>query len=143
MKGLFSVACDLSVKTRNDMMITTHIRDHYSDSGSPLLGQVWPDNFTYFPDFSSPITQQWWIDQILDFHNTIKFDGIWIDMNEPASFVVGSVHGCPNNSLNYPPYKPYTDGPDLLQKTICLGKSCLLFFGCFNKCIFLLLKINL
>ena len=92
-------------------------------SGQALVGQVWPDDNTYFPDFSNPVTQQWWVDQILEFYNKIKFDGLWIDMNEPANFVTGSVNGCPNNSLNYPPYKPYSDGPDLLQKTICLDSQ--------------------
>ena len=71
----------------------------------PLLDPamcVWPDDPTYFPDFT--------------FYYKLNFDGILIDMNEPANFV----DGCANNSLNYPPYKPHTDGPDLLQKTICL-----------------------
>ena len=87
-----------------------------NSSGQPLVGQVWPDDPTYFPDFSNPVTQEWWVDQIVTFYDKLNFDGIWIDMNEPANFV----DGCANNSLNYPPYKPHTDGPDLLQKTICL-----------------------
>ena len=44
-------------------------------------------------------------------------------MNEPANFVTGSLTGCANNSLNYPPYKPHTEGADLLQKTICLDSQ--------------------
>ena len=85
----------------------------------PLLDPamcVWPDDPTYFPDFSKHVTQEWWVDQIVTFYYKLNFDGILIDMNEPANFV----DGCANNSLNYPPYKPHTDGPDLLQKTICL-----------------------
>ena len=82
--------------------------------------QVWPDDDTFFPDWTSPVTQQWWVDQITAFHDQLQFDGLWIDMNEPANFVAGSVQGCANNSLNFPPYKPGTEGADLLQKTVCL-----------------------
>ena len=92
-------------------------------SGEPLIGQVWPDDPTYFPDWSKPETQDWWVNQIKDFYNKVEFDGLWIDMNEPANFVTGSVQGCANNSLNFPPYKPHTEGPDLLQKTICLDSQ--------------------
>ena len=87
---------------------------------SSLLCQVWPDDDTFFPDWTSPVTQQWWVDQITAFHDQLQFDGLWIDMNEPANFVAGSVQGCANNSLNFPPYKPGTEGADLLQKTVCL-----------------------
>ena len=81
---------------------------------------MWPDDDTFFPDWTSPVTQQWWVDQITAFHDQLQFDGLWIDMNEPANFVAGSVQGCANNSLNFPPYKPGTEGADLLQKTVCL-----------------------
>ena len=94
-----------------------------NSTGQPLVGQVWPDDPTYFPDWSKPETQDWWVSQIKTFYSKLEFDGLWIDMNEPANFVTGSVQGCANNSLNYPPYKPYTEGPDLLQKTICLDSE--------------------
>ena len=94
-----------------------------NSSGHPLVGQVWPDDPTYFPDWSKAETQDWWVNQITNFYSKLEFDGLWIDMNEPANFVTGSVQGCANNSLNYPPYKPYTEGPDLLQKTICLDSE--------------------
>ncbi len=38
--------------------------------------------------------QDWWLNQLANFYSTIKYDGIWIDMNEPANFVTGSVDGC-------------------------------------------------
>ena len=47
-------------------------------AGAPLVGQVWPDDPTYFPDFSNPVTQEWWIQQILELYQILKFDGLWI-----------------------------------------------------------------
>lgn len=49
-------------------------------------------------------------------HTGLAFDGIWIDMNEPASFVAGRPNretggnsgllGCPNDKYNRPPFIP-------------------------------------
>ena len=43
-----------------------------------LHGYVWPNGETMFPDFMKASTQQWWIDQIVDYHDEIPFDGLWI-----------------------------------------------------------------
>ncbi|XP_050693743.1 sucrase-isomaltase, intestinal-like [Eriocheir sinensis] len=51
-----------------------------------MIGYVWPDTKTIFPDFFKPETQDWWVDEIKLFHETIEFDALWIDMNEPANF---------------------------------------------------------
>lgn len=40
-------------------------------------------------------------------------------MNEPASFVQGSVEGCPDSDLEEPPYTPSEcNGPSILRKNI-------------------------
>ncbi|XP_073088235.1 sucrase-isomaltase, intestinal [Manis javanica] len=61
-----------------------------------------------FPDFFRNSTVEWWAREINDFYNNqMKFDGLWIDMNEPSSFVSGTVtYQCRNTELNYPPYIP-------------------------------------
>ena len=61
-----------------------------------------------FPDFFRNSTSEWWTREIYDFYNEkMKFDGLWIDMNEPSSFVNGTVtNKCRNDTLNYPPYFP-------------------------------------
>ncbi|EDV19132.1 uncharacterized protein TRIADDRAFT_34135 [Trichoplax adhaerens] len=90
-------------------------------SGKNLIGKVWPRGNAVFPDFSNPSASIWWQNQVVAFHKSLKFDGLWIDMNEPANFVQGSIAGCPNNAYNNPPYKPRgLWGAVLYDKTICM-----------------------
>ncbi|CAG2241815.1 MGAM [Mytilus edulis] len=90
-------------------------------------GEVWP-GLTAFPDFSHTNATDYWIKYIKYFYDTerVKIDGLWIDMNEPASFVQGSITGCLNNTWNYPPYVPHIlDGHtgSLYYKTICMDSK--------------------
>uniref|UniRef100_A0A146UTA2 alpha-glucosidase n=1 Tax=Fundulus heteroclitus TaxID=8078 RepID=A0A146UTA2_FUNHE len=95
---------------KNDVFI----RD---STGELLVGRVWPGD-CYFPDFTSPKAVEWWGNEIEKFNATAPFDGFWIDMNEPASFVPGSVKGCPASELNDPWYVPKVIG-NLYEKTVC------------------------
>ncbi|KAG8445217.1 hypothetical protein GDO86_010120 [Hymenochirus boettgeri] len=114
------------------------------DDGSGIVwGKVWPDlpnvvvdesldfdaqvqrfrAYTAFPDFFLNRTAIWWHREIRDFREKhIRFDGLWIDMNEPSSFVHGSVDGCRNTTLNYPPYMPNLESANmgLSHKTLCM-----------------------
>ncbi len=63
--------------------------------GDVIIGKVWP-GATAFPDFLAPNATDWWADEIAAFHALLPFDGLWIDMNEPANFVTGSSVGCPD-----------------------------------------------
>ncbi|XP_061493207.1 sucrase-isomaltase, intestinal [Rhineura floridana] len=119
-------------------------------NGSDIVwGKVWPDlpgvvvntsktwdeqvelyrAWAAFPDFFRNSTAQWWKREIQEFYTnpvypakSIKFDGLWIDMNEPSSFVTGSVIGCGNSDLNTPIYIPNLLGRDigLSDKTLCM-----------------------
>ncbi|GAA6228663.1 lysosomal alpha-glucosidase-like [Lates japonicus] len=89
-------------------------------TGHILIGKVWPGQ-TAFPDFTNPETRQWWEDWIRDFHSKVPVDGLWIDMNEPASFVQGSVEGCPDSDLENPPYTPRVVGGQLNSGTLCMS----------------------
>ncbi|NWY62225.1 LYAG glucosidase, partial [Chionis minor] len=91
-------------------------------TGQPLIGKVWP-GLTAFPDFTNPETHEWWHDMVKDFHDQVPFDGMWIDMNEPSSFVEGSQDGCPDNSLERPPYVPGVFGGRLQAGTICASSQ--------------------
>ncbi|XP_070761323.1 sucrase-isomaltase, intestinal [Enoplosus armatus] len=119
-----------------------------------VWGKVWPDYpnitvdesldwdtqvekyraYTAFPDFFRNSTATWWNQEILDFfENTMKFDGLWIDMNEPASFVHGTAGGkCLGNPLlENPPYMPPLESKHLglNHKTLCMNSEQILSDG--------------
>lgn len=80
-----------------------------ADGKTPAQGKVWPDGACYFPDFHKNSTREWWKLLIKEFHDEqLQFDALWIDMNEPVSFVDGDLEvGCrTDNSLNQPPFVP-------------------------------------
>ncbi|ROT64559.1 hypothetical protein C7M84_017493 [Penaeus vannamei] len=65
----------------NDVYITWpegEAPDENFGAGDVMLGYVWPDNRTAFPDFFRQKTRDWWTEQIVDFHKTLEFDGLWI-----------------------------------------------------------------
>ncbi|NXI63030.1 MGA protein, partial [Anseranas semipalmata] len=123
-----------------------------------VFGKVWPDfpnvevnnsldwdsqvelyrAYTAFPDFFRNSTVEWWATEIREVYNnphnasqSLKFDGLWIDMNEPSSFVHGAVGGCRDNELNHPPYMPSLGWRDegLAYKTLCMEAEQLLADG--------------
>ncbi|KAG1696102.1 Maltase-glucoamylase, intestinal [Nymphon striatum] len=84
-----------------------------------MLGYVWPKGKSAFPDYFKNDTKTWWINTIVDFHNILPFDGLWIDMNEPTNFGTNQLKSwnwpkgvepwtlkCPKNPYDDPPYKP-------------------------------------
>lgn len=89
------------------------------DGVTPLIGEVWPGK-TVFPDYTNPKCTTWWENEFKLFHNQVDFDGIWIDMNEVANFVDGSVSGCSTSNLNYPPFTPRILDGYLFSKTLCM-----------------------
>uniref|UniRef100_A0A087Y481 alpha-glucosidase n=1 Tax=Poecilia formosa TaxID=48698 RepID=A0A087Y481_POEFO len=122
-------------------------------SNDIVWGKVWPDfpnvvvdesldwdtqveiyrAYTAFPDFFRTQTAAWWKQEIQDFYNKMKFDGLWIDMNEPASFVHGTVGGkCLGNPLlENPPYMPPLESSHmgLNHKTLCMNSEQILSNG--------------
>ena len=48
-----------------------------------LFSFVWP-GLSVFPDLFTKEGQNVWLEGLYDFYSEINFDGVWIDMNEPA-----------------------------------------------------------
>ncbi|KAI0981747.1 hypothetical protein GJ496_005923 [Pomphorhynchus laevis] len=92
------------------------------DDGSILIANVWPGD-CYMPDFTHPNAHEWWKNEIMMFNATAPLDGLWIDMNEPALFVNGSVNGCPDNKWENPWYVPKIAEGILRSRTICASSK--------------------
>ncbi|KAL8574813.1 hypothetical protein ACOMHN_031920 [Nucella lapillus] len=99
------------------------VKDH---NGSTLLGEVWP-GLTAYPDYTKPSVVDWFVKYIQLYRNkeNVSADALWIDMNEPANFKPGSVHGCSKTKWDYPPYVPDIIGAEpegkLFDKTVCMA----------------------
>ncbi|KAF1998665.1 glycoside hydrolase family 31 protein [Amniculicola lignicola CBS 123094] len=72
--------------------------------GSQYIGAVWP-GYTVFPDWLAESGQPWWVNEMVEWHKEVPYDGIWIDMSEVSSFCVGSC-GTGNVTMNpvHPPF---------------------------------------
>jgi alpha-glucosidase len=53
-------------------------------SGKEYVGRVWPGDVV-FPDFSLASARGWWAEQVAKFMTESAIDGIWLDMNDPAT----------------------------------------------------------
>ena len=55
-----------------------------------------------FPDFFKSKTKAWWKNEIKkNYDSLLTFDGLWIDMNEPANFDTNK-----EKPFNWPANKP-------------------------------------
>ena len=70
--------------------------------GSLYIGDVWP-GYTVFPDWLSGGAGKWWINEMVNWHSKVKFDGAWIDMSEASSFCIGS---CGSGNITMNPVHP-------------------------------------
>ncbi|XP_023592691.1 probable maltase-glucoamylase 2 [Trichechus manatus latirostris] len=130
----------------------------WPDSSDIVWGKAWPDlpnvnvdesldhetqvklyrAHVAFPDFLRNSTVAWWKKEIQELYEnprepekSLKFDGLWLDMNEPSNFVDGSVSGCQDSILNNPPYMPSLESRDsgLSSKTLCMQSQQVLADG--------------
>uniref|UniRef100_A0A8R1XWR3 P-type domain-containing protein n=1 Tax=Onchocerca volvulus TaxID=6282 RepID=A0A8R1XWR3_ONCVO len=119
-----------------------------------MLSVVWPDWHVAFPDFldPEPSTADWWIEEFKLFHQMLPFDGIWIDMNEPAAFGTNEYHPfyfddkerpakivplkCPlsgaGSKYDNPPYETWNSYAYNFAEAACFSTS-FFFFHLSNK----------
>ncbi|XP_023230572.1 lysosomal alpha-glucosidase-like [Centruroides sculpturatus] len=90
-----------------------------NSSGEIFIGKVWNSVSTVFPDFTNPKAIDYWTKQFQYYHDQVKFDGAWIDMNEPSNFYNGQKDGCPTSRFENPPYVPGGMEP-LCTRTLCM-----------------------
>ncbi|KAI3380902.1 hypothetical protein SNEBB_002421 [Seison nebaliae] len=102
-----------------------------------MLGAVWPEKRVAFPNFFKNETKEWWIDELQRWHRELEWDGVWIDMNEPANFGTNEQKPwnwpdnkadwslkCFKNDLDDPPYVPmaaHAFRNRLSYKTLCMN----------------------
>ena len=67
------------------------IKSNYTKEN--LIGKVWPGK-TVFPDFFHPKISEFWNKGLEDYYNLINYDGIWLDMNEPANLLENANSKC-------------------------------------------------
>uniref|UniRef100_A0A7E4W746 P-type domain-containing protein n=1 Tax=Panagrellus redivivus TaxID=6233 RepID=A0A7E4W746_PANRE len=130
-----------------DDMVPQDVNGQYpmAKNSRAMLGKVWPDKHVAFPDFLDPtgITTNWWADEFKRYHDIQAFDGIWIDMNEPANHGTNNKRStkdnpsnipleCPRNgsdsALDMPPYKTqgvyiWGDSTTMASNTLCMIAS--------------------
>jgi alpha-glucosidase (family GH31 glycosyl hydrolase) len=91
--------------------------------GKTFIGQVWPNDAS-FPDYFHPNTSTWFKSNLDKFYSSIKFDGLWEDMNEASNFCNGAcypdqqVANPVKNKLKYTP-----TGRDLEGKSMPLDTT--------------------
>jgi alpha-glucosidase (family GH31 glycosyl hydrolase) len=74
--------------------------------GTPRVGAVWAGN-SRFIDYSRPSAKIYWEYLLRKYKEDIDWDGLWLDMNEPANWGTGdNEFGCEDNNINHPPYMP-------------------------------------
>ena len=56
-----------------------------------LMAKVWFGK-TLFPDFFNPNIYKLWNAGLDDYYNEIKYDGIWLDMNEPSNLKTKGIY---------------------------------------------------
>jgi alpha-glucosidase (family GH31 glycosyl hydrolase) len=93
-----------------------------NNEGKNLINRVWPGK-VHFIDYFHPSAGDYWNESLDYLYDKLRFSGVWLDMNEIASFVPGQVDEndkeIPCNDVEVYPYVPGKSRFD--DKTICMN----------------------
>ncbi|XP_043215763.1 sucrase-isomaltase, intestinal-like [Amphibalanus amphitrite] len=132
------VQSDVFIKWMNASLVPD---DQCEGCRDYVVGYVWPESKTLFPDFLKVETVNWWVDEMRRFREISGgADGFWIDMNEPSSFGTNLEKPfnwpddlppwslkCPDTKWDSPPYPtrwvrdPSNESKRLSDHTICMS----------------------
>jgi alpha-glucosidase (family GH31 glycosyl hydrolase) len=93
-----------------------------NNEGANLVNRVWPGRM-HFIDYFNPNSVDYWNESLDYLYEKLRFSGIWLDMNEIATFGQGQVNekgedvSC--NDVEKYPYIP--GGTKFDDKTICMN----------------------
>jgi lysosomal alpha-glucosidase len=117
----YVVILDIGIAARNDSepFVEGIKKDLFIKSAvtnKTLYNWVWP-GLAVFPDFNSKDVFKYWGDNLQAMKSKIDFDGIWLDMNEPAAFLDGERSALGIRRVNMSKYDfPYLPGNATLEK---------------------------
>ena len=83
------------IKLGNELNI--FIKSNYTKKN--LIGKVWSEKIV-FPDFFNPNISEFWNQGLVDYYNLIPYDGVWLDMNEPANLLEKPYSKCNGEILD-------------------------------------------
>ena len=69
---------DVFIKWPADIAKTIKFPEGVPTDKNVLYGRVWPDGPVAFPDFFKNATKIWWKNMIVEMHEKLKFDALWI-----------------------------------------------------------------
>ncbi|EDV27381.1 uncharacterized protein TRIADDRAFT_21692, partial [Trichoplax adhaerens] len=130
--------CGISTSSSYEPYLTGLKNDIFikDKNGKVFVGRVWP-GYTAFPDFLNPASLAYWKQHIQSFREKVKFDGVWIDMNEISNFCNGECHrrsftnisNTVKADVNSPPYKINNVNKQLPLNTKTLDMDALHYHG--------------
>lgn len=90
-----------------------------NERGENIINRVWP-GLCHFIDFFNPQSKIYWNWAMTELHKNLNYDGVWLDMNEIATFADGQTNYYRNLPCDDKNDFPYLPGKRPLEnRTLC------------------------